>query len=287
MSLPVVQQIKSIAPQFEDTVRSLQWRMKFEAEARFLMAHVANNDDLASCDAKSFGEVMLTVASLGVSLNPALKHAYVVPYKRRATLAVSYMGLASMAMDDGCVQWLQGAVVREGDEFEYERGLNPVLRHKPAPANQGPFVAAYCVWQTADGTRLFEVMEEPELQKVRKASKAPNSPAWSTWGDQMRIKAVIKRASKLWKKSDRFAQAVAQDDRDHGGTDAVGDDVMTISIEQAEQITSMIPPGQKGATLTARICAAYDIASISDLPAESFETVVGQVKAATEQRRRT
>jgi recombination protein RecT len=278
------QAIKSVGPRFEETVRGLGWRMKFEAEARFLMQHIEKPDSrLNECDPRSFGEVMLTVASIGVSLNPALAHAYIVPYAKRATLVIGYRGLVDLALEEGAIQWIQGHVVREGDEFDYEYGLEPFLKHKPKGEGKGRITAAYCVWKAADGTKLFDVMTADDLQKVRSSSKAANSPAWTKWSDQMSIKAVIRRASKLWKKSERFARVIEHDEREFEDAEVVGD---TISTEQLEALEALIPAGQTGAALRARIGVAYDISALADLPAESYDTVVEMLKAATQQRRK-
>ena len=87
--------------------------------------------------------------------------------------------------------------VHQCDVFEYERGLNPFLRHVPAPlGKRGDFIAAYCVYQLPDGTRDFVVMDKDEIDAIRGRSKASDKGPWVTDYSEMAKKTIIKRAMK-------------------------------------------------------------------------------------------
>ena len=89
-------------------------------------------------------------------------------------------------------------VVREGDKFQYNRGMTPNVLHEPALAATGKVIAAYCIYTLPDGTRDFVVMSASELDKVRRSSKAKDDGPWVEWPEEMDKKTVIKRAMKLF-----------------------------------------------------------------------------------------
>jgi len=89
--------------------------------------------------------------------------------------------------------------VYENDVFEYERGLEPRLIHKPAMAGRGNLKAVYCVYILPDGTKDFTVMDIAEdIEPIHKRSKAANAGPWVTDYAEMAKKTVVKRALKVF-----------------------------------------------------------------------------------------
>lgn len=89
--------------------------------------------------------------------------------------------------------------VYENDVFDYERGLNPGLVHKPALSNRGKLKAVYCVYVLPDGTKDFAVMDIAEdIEPIHKRSKAADSGPWVTDYAEMAKKTVVKRAMKTF-----------------------------------------------------------------------------------------
>lgn len=96
-------------------------------------------------------------------------------------------------------------VVRDGDGFSYNRGMNPDLTHLPAIEGHGEVIAAYCVYTLPDGTKDFIVMSRAELDGIRGRSKAWQNYEkkkvecpWNTDPEEMYKKTAIKRAMKLF-----------------------------------------------------------------------------------------
>lgn len=89
--------------------------------------------------------------------------------------------------------------VYENDAFEYERGMNPILVHKPALSNRGKLKAVYCVYVLPDGTKDFSVMDVAEdIEPIHKRSKAADAGPWVTDYAEMAKKTVVKRAMKTF-----------------------------------------------------------------------------------------
>jgi recombination protein RecT len=188
-------------------------------ESQFALQMLQSNqylNDAAWKNKASLKNAIINVASIGISLNPALKHAYLVPrsVKKGAPAAIcldiSYMGLMHLAQQTGSILWGQAKIVYAGDQYE-NTGIDSAPSHKSNPfkpnKDRGEVIGAYCTVKTSDGSYLTEEMNIDELNKIRDSSKASNGP-WKTWPEEMMRKSVVKRASKYWPKVARLNQAV-------------------------------------------------------------------------------
>ncbi len=63
---------------------------------------------------------ILNVAAIGISLNPALGHAYLVPRGGVICLDISYRGLIKKATDSGSIKWAKADAVYEKDKFDWK-----------------------------------------------------------------------------------------------------------------------------------------------------------------------
>lgn len=196
-------------------------------ESQFAMQALQNNkylNDAAWKNKASLKNAIINVASIGISLNPALKHAYLVPRSiekgkpASICLDISYMGLMHLAQQTGSILWGQAKLVYSGDTYE-NTGIDSAPMHKNNPfksnKDRGEVIGAYCTVKTSDGSYLTEEMNIDELNKIRNASKAQNGP-WKTWPEEMMRKSVVKRASKYWPKVDRLREAVQIVDENEG-----------------------------------------------------------------------
>lgn len=133
-------------------------------------------------------------------------------------------GLIKTLYASGEVTLVDGVAVYAADLFDYARGDSPYIHHKPnMTAEPGEIIAAYVVVKLKSGEKKLEVIPRRDIDKIREASKAPNSPAWAKWLDQMAIKAVIKRVYKQIPSSVEVDQVIAADN------DALGFDDFAMS----------------------------------------------------------
>jgi len=166
-----------------------------------LIMAVNNDEKLAQCSVASL--FYASVVGMQMGLNPfgAQKHAYLIPYMNKkknvleAQFMPSWMGLVHLANRSPNVKNIYPEVIHENDEYLISRGTNPEIQHTPNYVNRGKAILYYAVIQYTHSTD-FEVMTLEDIEKIRKASKAPNSPAWQNWFGEMAKKAVIKRLLK-------------------------------------------------------------------------------------------
>lgn len=185
-------------------------RISWEKEKQFAIQAFQGNKfllDTAQKNQASLQNAIINVASIGISLNPASKHAYLVPRDNKVCLDISYMGLMHLAMSTGSILWGQAKLVRSNDTYE-NLGLDKAPKHTYNPfGDRGNVIGAYCTVKTCHGDYLTDEMSLEEIVKIQNSSKAKNGP-WKTYWDEMARKTVVKRASKYWPAVDRLNNAI-------------------------------------------------------------------------------
>lgn len=175
-------------------------------------------------------------------------------------------GIIKAVRSDGGVTFITSKIVRQNDEFDcWTDDQGDHLHHKPVGwtiKERGPIVGVFAHAFVKDSPSMYvERMSAEQVADVRKASKAPNSPAWTNWWDEMARKAVIKRLCKALPLTER-AKAII--DRDN---------------ERYFDLNKALPAGAAGPALTdnrpkgeARLDAfakrqqAQDIDEVDDAP---------------------
>ena len=205
------------------------FKLNFKREASFALQLLGNNSFLlgvASENPASLENAISNLAAIGISLNPATKEAYLVPRNRSVCLDISAIGLIKLATDSGSIEWAQSKLFHQNDKFT-DNGVGKEPTHVfEAFGERGPIMGVYAVAKTKGGDFLTETMSIKECHDIRdrseawksfKAGKAKSCP-WATDEGEMMKKTVIKRASKLWPKSERLDTAV-QVLNEHEGID--------------------------------------------------------------------
>ena len=189
---------------------SLTW----EKEKQFAIQMLTANDYLAKIAGQkpaTLQNAIINVASIGISLNPALKHAYLVPRKGGVCLDVGYMGLLHLAQSSGVILWGQSKLVYSNDTYE-SNGLSKEPTHKTNPfGDRGNVIGVYCTVKTIDGDFLTDEMSIADVYAIRDRSdgyKSGKSSPWKTDEGEMIRKTVVKRAYKYWPKCERLGSAI-------------------------------------------------------------------------------
>ncbi|MBQ8399073.1 MAG: recombinase RecT [Clostridia bacterium] len=206
--------IKSMEGQIAKALPSVLTPERF---TRMVLTALSVNPKLGSCTPQSFLGAMMTAAQLGVEPNTALGQAYLIPFRNKGVMEcqfqLGYKGLIDLAYRSGEVSLIQAHVVYENDEFTYELGLDPKLKHVPAKTNRGKAICYYAMFKTKDGGYGFEVMSAEDVTAhAKKYSKSYSSGPWQTNFDEMAKKTVLKRVLKYAPLKSDFAREIAQDE---------------------------------------------------------------------------
>ena len=183
----------------EEADRIMQREITYAAQAMLA------NTFLVSCAQNNpidFINALKNVALSGLSLSPALKQSYLVPFKGKIAFMPSYMGMQDLLANNGHVRKIESYPVFEGDTFEIQHGTEERLIHKPNPwGERTPSKMLGCYWiaELTDGTKLFNNMTKAEIEEVKGRSpsvaKGKSSP-WDTDYIEMARKTCLRRGFK-------------------------------------------------------------------------------------------
>jgi len=201
MNLPE-SDVRMIADSFPSDDLSGEQRLRkagtMLAQTKLYIDNSKTKDKLLACVAQSIAESILTLASLDLPLTQSLGYAALIPYGNVCTVSLMYQGLGELMMRTGTIGSIQTGVVYKGDSFKYELGSDPWLKYSRGDelATDANLTHSWCIAHNLHGPKSIEVMERSELDKVRKASKMPQGPAWKGWFSQMTRKAPMRRMAK-------------------------------------------------------------------------------------------
>ena len=209
-----------------EMARALPKHLNPDRLARIALTEVRRTPRLAQCTQGSFGGALMTCAQLG--LEPGVTgEAYLIPRKNgrlsrnagrdvyEVQLTIGYQGMAKLFWQSPLAKSLDAQAVYENDDFEYEYGLDPKLRHRPSLEDRGNAVAYYSVATLVNGGFAFIVLSRSDVEKIRIRSKAGTGDAdspWKTDYDEMAKKTCLRRMFKLLPKSPELARALSQDE---------------------------------------------------------------------------
>ncbi|MGA5660416.1 recombination protein RecT [Bacillus bombysepticus] len=182
--------MKKMAPRFAEV---LPKHMSLDRMSRIALTTIRTNPKLLECKVPSLMGAVMQAVQLG--LEPGLLgHCYILPYKSEATFIIGYKGMIDLARRSGHIQSIYAHAVYENDEFEYELGLHPQLKHKPSFGDRGEFIGAYAVAHFKDGGHQMEFMPKSEIEKRRGRSASANSnySPWKTDYEEMAKKTVVR-----------------------------------------------------------------------------------------------
>ena len=206
--------------------------MHFDSEQSYALQLLEANPYLmgvALNNPRSLQQCMTNVASIGLSLNPAKKQAYLIPrsvnagkdangrniYETRVFLEPSYMGFCDIATGLGTIEFVQADVVYAEDDFKLQ-GVDKEPIHIRDPfaskESRGEFRGAYAVARLKKGGYLTTAVSAEDIYKIRDSSETwkaaikkgnkEGAGPWKDFFDEQAKKTAVRRAYKLWPKSE-------------------------------------------------------------------------------------
>ncbi len=211
---------RALEERIDDIAAVLPEGMKPERFIRTAILAVSKSPDLLACSQASIVRSIVEAAELGLEPTGSLSRAWLVPFhdkdkpRPEAQLIIGYQGLADLMRDTGRIRQVWAEVVYEGDEFAYELGMHPVLRHVPAHQTEDPtkITYAYACARFADGEVQFHVMSKAQVDAIRARSRAKNAPAWMYSYAQMARKSALRQLANYVPLSTKAQGAIERDD---------------------------------------------------------------------------
>ncbi|MDK1020058.1 MAG: recombinase RecT [Candidatus Hydrogenedentes bacterium] len=186
------------------------------------MKNAKTASKILQCTGLSVAKTFMDLAMTGLSPAPQLGLVCFVPYGKDLQLQIEYRGFIALAKRSGQVSYITADVVREGDDFAYERGTEQFLRH--VPKGVGEATHYYALVRFKDGSSDFRVMTKAQVEKHRdKFSKQYMATKRGTWKDHfdaMAMKTCIRLLCKLLDLSPEMTHAARLDEYNEAGVGA-------------------------------------------------------------------
>lgn len=289
------QVIEQAAQKF-NKIATAQNLVTWAEESQFAIQAIQKNDKLAQCLPHTVQNAVINVAAVGLTLNPALGYAYLVPESEKikdngretwvqsCSLRVSYKGLTKIATDSGSILWAKAEIVKAKDKFIYRGPCEIPVHEMDAFGDRGEMIGVYCIAKTHQGDYLVDLINKEGIEKIR--SKAKQDHVWKEWEEEMTKKACIKRASKQWPKtdrSDRLDRAIALVNEYEGSDDIrkerdITPKVQTINEQQIHNLKVAI---EFAGLTVSKFCAhkSIKIDCLESFPEARYEGAMNWLKS--------
>lgn len=246
--------------------RALPDHLKPERLVRIALTCVRLNPELGRCTPESFLGSLFTSAQLG--MEPIAGRAYILPFYNsrkkadgtwhkvmEAQFVMGYKGLVDLFYNHEKSVELAWGIVHENDEFDYERGTNSFLKHRPAKKDRGPVTDFWVMATLQGGGKPFEVMSVDDCMEHGKAhsktyDKKTNefykSSPWATAAESMCLKTVLIQLAKLLPLSVEIQRAIQADETSRDYREGIDDALdLPVTTDWAPVEDAIIPNGKQ------------------------------------------
>jgi len=212
---------------------------------------IHRNPAIAKCSTQSLIGAVMQASILGFPPVDSLGYCYFVPYGRDVQFQIGYQGFVELSRRSGQIKMVYAEVVREGDEFICEFGLEPKLIHKPKLDSSKAMTHVYAVAHFTDGGHNFIVLSKSDVERLRVRNASQNGAAkgaWATDYDAMAKAKALKQLSKYLPLNIDIQSQIATDDailRPDSFQQGGSVKVEYIVYDEVNQETGKMPQSQK------------------------------------------
>jgi len=220
--VPVQQRKRTLAAELvelkPEISKALPSHLDGERMTRIALTALRTTPKLNQCTLPSFLGSVLTLAQLGLEPNTPLAQAYLIPRSSKGsmqcTTMIGYAGMLDIVYRSGKVALVYAEVVREGDIFDYDLGLDRKLIHKPVGDEDASMTHVYAVAELMNGHKAFVVLTANQVikRKLSAQGTASASSPWNSYPEEMWKKSAVRALWKYLPRSPEIAQAVSFDE---------------------------------------------------------------------------
>lgn len=174
---------------------------------------ISRNEKIAKCSAQSLIGALMQASILGFEPVSALGQCYFVPrnnkkkisgkevYVEEVEFQIGYKGYIKLAQNSSEIKMIYAEVVKEGDQFEFELGLEPKLKHIPNPDSNGSelMTHVYAVVHYKSGGYNFVVLTRNAVELLRRRSPSQKNGIAGPWATDYEAMAKAKAIKQLAK----------------------------------------------------------------------------------------
>lgn len=174
----IERQLDLMRPLFEQVLKPTG--LTAERMVRTVVISCERNPALLQCTPVSIMQSAMTGAVLGLEADGVTGQGFLIPFKGKAAWITGYKGYSTLGWRAGLT--IDGNVMREGDEFDYELGSSPFVRHKPLLGGEASrrIMGAWATATAPGRSPIPVVMSIDEIEQIK--NKAPGArKADSPW----------------------------------------------------------------------------------------------------------
>jgi len=179
-----------------------------ERLTRIMLTTFRTNKALLNCSQHSLLACFFGCAQLGLTPEPWLGQAYLVPFWssklkcNEATLIPGYRGLITLARRSGELRTVKAAAVYSNEPFSWDRMYPERSSHGYVDGDPGELKGAWTLWTFRGDLVTGDFMTIHEIEKIMQRTKSRNKNGeivgpWVTDKAEMAKKTVIRRHFKL------------------------------------------------------------------------------------------
>lgn len=174
--------------------------LQFEKLARSFAWEINTNDKLKCCSKLSMINAFYKCCEYRLDPASSIGHAWLIPYKGTVDLQIGYRGWLKLLFNSPLVANVYSYPVYENDEFYYELGMNPNIKHIPSkePKELEKLIATYGVVKLKNGEAQIRVCFKDEIEESKAASRGSHKPD-SPWRNHYEAMAMVVPIRKMGK----------------------------------------------------------------------------------------
>lgn len=181
----VERQLFTLGPSFDQVLRPIG--IPAERIIRSVVIQCERTPRLLECTLPSILQAATTGAILGLEADGHTGQGFLIPFRDKGTLKAQwqtgYKGFVTLGARVGLT--IDGAVVREGDAFDFQEGSDAFVKHKKAPGSRGQRIVWAWACATAPGrTPIVKVLDIDEIRDVMARSPAVKAGQQTPWRDE-------------------------------------------------------------------------------------------------------
>lgn len=168
-------QLQALAPHYEQALAGVMPVQRF---LRTAMIAFDRTPKLLLCTQQSIFNAIMSAGVLGLELDGVTGQAFPIPFGDTAQLVIGYKGYNTMAARSGIT--ISGAVVRQGDPFDFDIGEGWV-KHRPA-GGTGAIIGTWAKAAANDRPAVVSWLAMPDILAIK--AKSPGAKKKdSPWND--------------------------------------------------------------------------------------------------------
>lgn len=220
-ALTIADTVNKMEPEFK---RALPQHIPSERFTRIAVSAINSNPELLDpqIDRRSLYAAVMKAAQDGLVIDG--REAALVTFKSKDKgVTAQYMpmvaGVLKKMRNSGEISNISTGIVYRNEydqgRFKYIKGDTESLAHDPILFEEkGALIGVYAVVTLKDGAKVREFMDIKQIEKVKAVSRSANSEygPWKKWFEEMAVKSVLRKVSKLCPMSSDLDRVFQNDD---------------------------------------------------------------------------